>query len=180
MLGADAIVQGTITNTIVGPQGGHFILSIESVIAGPISTSEVEVEKFQDWTCAQRWAPYARGQRVLLFLGKSQKGGWYILSAGGEGEMPIVDRHVFTSYSELALHPPSKHAVHGGTHYGSQIELATLLNALAAARSCFSAKQSNDEYRRVESVRLVCDAKAKSAAEKSPLTAKLFTALARD
>jgi hypothetical protein len=179
VLGAEAIVEGTITNTIVGPQGGHFILEVASVLAGPVATPEIEVVKFSNWTCAQRWAPYARGQRVLLFLAKGKTAAWHILSAGGEGEMPIVGGKIITHYSELALTKPVKHAVHGGSLYGHEVPAPELFAAVRAARSCFTAKVSSDGWR-VESVRLECSGEAKTAADRAPLTAKLFSALAKN
>lgn len=99
---ADLIVVGEI----VGVDGTeNFQLRISEVLHGDAKAcgakdEHLTVRQFQNWTCASRWTDYAPGQHVALFLVREKErlageedgeGGFRnrILSAGGEGEMPI-------------------------------------------------------------------------------------------
>ena len=91
---ADLVVVGRIAEV----DAKTFRLDVEDLLAGETGQwpgERLEVVRFQDWPCAQRWTPYATGQRVLLFLQRheDEQGhrSWRILSGGGEGEMPVYD-----------------------------------------------------------------------------------------
>lgn len=74
-----------------------FLLEVESVVAGATSAKEIEVRCFEDWTCAARWAPYAIGQREILFLREPPVNSTVctIIGSGDEGEMPLEGDTVF-------------------------------------------------------------------------------------
>lgn len=92
--GAELIVAGEITE--LGDE--TYLLKIERFLAGTWREPAVEVTRYRDWVCSHRWAPYAKGQRIVAFLDKddpaSQKSGRPIFqtwSAGCEGEFPVVE-----------------------------------------------------------------------------------------
>lgn len=94
-LGADAIVVGRI----VALDEDNFEVAITRRIAGVTLPARVKLGRFEDWTCGQRWAPYALGQELLLFLERSSDGK-RLDAIGGtcEGEMPILDGRVGCPY----------------------------------------------------------------------------------
>ncbi len=53
----------------------------------------IKVKRFKNWTCASRYANYKVGQKVILFL-QNEKKHFSIMSAGGEGEIPIINDSV--------------------------------------------------------------------------------------
>ena len=55
------------------------------------------VQKFHDWTCAWRWAPYKTGQRVLAFI-KKQDGKLELIGAGAESESHVVGDDVYCPF----------------------------------------------------------------------------------
>jgi hypothetical protein len=63
-------------------------LRVESALAGAGAEAGrvLSVTRFSDWTCAARPRPYAEGERVLVFLEKSD-GAWASMGAGCEGEV---------------------------------------------------------------------------------------------
>ncbi len=92
VMSADLIVHGEI----VVLTKETFTLEIETLVAGELTAKQteskrIEVRRFHDWTCASRWLAYSPGQEVVLFLAKPTKDSPFfrILSAGGEGEMPV-------------------------------------------------------------------------------------------
>ena len=179
VLASDAIVVGEIV--ALGPD--TFTLEVDEVVAGNVASRRIEVQRFEDWTCAARWAAYAIGQRALLFL-NADGARWQIRSAGGEGEMPLVgDRvHVPSYYDALAPSGGNAYgrlSVHGGTFGGFTRDRAELVAALRAARASFAADVSADRYRRVERVRRTRDASRVGAARASEVAQRLFDALER-
>ncbi len=81
---ADKIVHGTIVR-----EEGPFIY----IHASPGKGATVKVEKYISRPGAQRWDIYRPGQKVVLFLRKSQHA-YRIMSEGGEGELPIINDSV--------------------------------------------------------------------------------------
>ena len=90
------IVRGTIKE--VG--ASNITITLQALLKGKLTDSSLVIEKFRDWTCAQRFAPYARGQEVVFFLSE-QDGNYKILGAGDEGEIPIVKNQAY--YRQLYL-----------------------------------------------------------------------------
>lgn len=122
-----------------------FTLEIETVHAGELREGEttMEVFRFQDWTCAARWTEYAVGQRVVVFVNRA-KGQWRLRSAGGEGEMPIVqeknekgeleDRILVRGRETQSLGKAARHAVHGTTLYAVKVTPTELQKAIDKLR----------------------------------------------
>jgi len=88
---SDLIVKGTVAEL----KGDFFAFEVEHVLRGSLADAnrQVLVARFKDWTCATRWASYAPGQVLILFLRKlrtSEPILWQIIGSGGEGEV-VVD-----------------------------------------------------------------------------------------
>jgi hypothetical protein len=90
---AECIAYGTIQFT----DDEFFTLEIENLVYGSMNEKQITVKRFVDFSCASRWAPYAPGQKVFLFLKKNTLNQWTILSDGGEGELPVEDDKIYIS-----------------------------------------------------------------------------------
>lgn len=126
-----SIVAGRITR--VDEQTFEF--SIESVVAGERPPSPMRVLRFEDWMCAQRWTPYEKEQRLLLFLVRGERGLWRALGAGNEGEMPLVDQQVLLRGYEIPGHPSEALTVSQGAAHSSRVPLSDLGKAMELFRS---------------------------------------------
>jgi hypothetical protein len=82
---ADLLAAGTITEL----NDDELVLRLEHVGFGEVAGDSIRIERFVDWTCARRYAPYEVGQRCVYFLARGSSDAYRILSDGGEGEMPI-------------------------------------------------------------------------------------------
>ena len=91
-LTADKIVYGEITEL----HENDYTLKIISNATNDSGT--IKIQRFKDWTCAARWTPYAKGQKVVVFLEKRENV-YHIMSGGGEGEMEVMNENVnFKNY----------------------------------------------------------------------------------
>ncbi len=97
ILKADIAVYGEIESI----HGKTFTLKVEGECFGDYFGSTIEVNKFQNWTCAQRFLAYKKKQRVFLLLVKSDEK-WRILSGGGEGEMLLNEDQIYVRSSSYA------------------------------------------------------------------------------
>lgn len=129
--GADVVVSGEIVS--VGD--GTLTVRVEERIAGPEPGEHLTVRQFRDWTCAQRWLPYAPGQSVVLLLVEDADG-LRILSGGGEGELRIEGETVWV---RPGLDGVARAEMPTGHGYGSPVPLADLLDAAATLRECAEA-----------------------------------------
>jgi hypothetical protein len=87
---SELIVKGVVAEL----RGESFTFEVQRVVRGslPGQGTTVVVARFKDWVCATRWAPYAPGQHLILFLERlrsSEPALWRIMGAGGEGEVVI-------------------------------------------------------------------------------------------
>ncbi len=100
------IVSGEITKL----SKSEFAFKIDKVLHGKLKSKTIQVIQFKNWTCAQRWAPYQVGQKLLLCLNPSSKssGSFKIRSGGAEGEMPTLKNFVY---------------IHGPSHLPQKFEL---------------------------------------------------------
>jgi hypothetical protein len=83
---SDIILEGEI----ISQDSLTFTLEILSWIKGDSISKNITVEKFEDWTCANRIAKYEVGQKEIVFLLqhiKTKK--WITMGAGNEGELLI-------------------------------------------------------------------------------------------
>ncbi len=100
---------------IVRVREATFDVKVSAVLFGKYEAKILTIQRFRNWTCARRWAPYATGQQVLVCLQRKTDGAgkivYRIRSGGGEGEMPIVKGQVF---SRGLGRMSQAYTVHGG------------------------------------------------------------------
>lgn len=110
---ADLIVVGEITAV-----SAHSVLfRIDEQVFGSSADSVITVERWKEWTCDRRFAPYAEGQRLLLLLAKDKDR--YTPINASTGELPVQQDSV-PVYRE-----------------GERFALSELTSAMRDVRSCF-------------------------------------------
>jgi hypothetical protein len=144
ILMADLGLYGTIESQTEK----QFVVKIESVVLSEFGKTEITINKFSDWTCAQRWEEYKKGQRVFLFLRKD-KSSWQALSGGNEGECPIINEDVYlrgTSMNRSEYKNGIGFHNLGGrkSYFGSKINFKVFLNGISAIRRCYSYSGGNN------------------------------------
>lgn len=152
---SDLIVVGTIVK--VSPK--TFTLRVEEVLAGSDRSEEIEVIRFEDWTCSVRWKPYEVGQREVAFLYKLEEeeahrtGATYgTMSGGDEGEWEILGREI----SVQGFQVPGGRDFYQGEHPGQWLQLNLVLDAIRRFRRCFSVVEGANEWE--SKARLNCSA----------------------
>jgi len=126
---ADVSVVGTITSV----EELDFAVRVDISVFGDVQTGDtIRVERFQDWPCAWRWAPYQVDQQVLLFLARGKEDGPFrILGAGDEGELRVEGDQVEPNF---LLGPP---LVNGLTPSNLTLPLIPFCNAIADCRASY-------------------------------------------
>ena len=136
---ADVIVAGEITE--LGRK--TFTLSVhhQAYPPGP-ELESISVAYFVDWMCAWRWTPYRKGQHVIVFgqAGDASEGpGYRILSGGGEGEMPIVNRESPQVVVRAGVPPACVTGEHSIRGHAATVRLGEMIRVSQAFRRCFRA-----------------------------------------
>ncbi len=121
---SDLVLHGAILSL----QADTFELKVAEVFAGQYKPQTITVRRFHDWTCASRWAPYAKDQKVLLCLKKITEPStgvvsYRIRSAGGEGEMPILAKEVFIHAPHSLKVQNQNYSVYKGTIRACRVPL---------------------------------------------------------
>ncbi len=146
-LTADKIINAQIIKL---DKSFFYVISVDN---SSIKPEIVKVKRYIDWACSSRWDSYKVGQRVFLFL-KKEKNYYYIMSAGGEGEIPIISDSVSIPFDCLAY--PDTWEVSGGIRRdsvdkyrckfgrkvfnGLQVSLQELISSVARLHSFFEIK----------------------------------------
>jgi hypothetical protein len=125
-----AVAERVVVGEIVAVQEDTYELAVERTLVG-VHVERLRLRRFDDWTCAGRWAPYREGQRMLVFAR-----GERALGAGNEGEMPLVGAGALVPYS-VRGHRFVERPVDGGELHASWVPLAGVAGALSAFRSSF-------------------------------------------
>jgi hypothetical protein len=125
---ADLIVHGEITAS----QGNSLDAKILQVIKGTSVSAPIRIDKFEDWTCANRFASYQVGQQEVFFLKRNQATGRYtVLGAGDEGEMPMMKSKVYYKQQYLTVDKsPTLFKVYGGALSGYAYDKSELIAAI--------------------------------------------------
>jgi len=83
---SDMILEGQI----ISQDSLTFTLKITDLIKGDSISKNITIEKFEDWTCANRITKYEIGQKEIVFLLQHKKTKkWLTIGAGNEGELLI-------------------------------------------------------------------------------------------
>jgi hypothetical protein len=130
---ADLVALGTVAGTTERT----FSFEIDRTIRGRPGApraekgERVEVKKFRNWTCAQRWKEYSTGQRAVLFMAL-RSGEWSVLGAGNEGEMPVQGDWVFVDVNVAQAF--DSWTVYGASYSGGRFPLREVVEALETRR----------------------------------------------
>lgn len=127
---ADAIVVGTITRV----SASRFTLKIGEVLAGDVAARKIDVPFFPAPEDSPRWAPYRRGQEVVLFLGRDRNG-FRILGRLGEGEIPLDAHYAYFHGRYINTLKPDYYQVDGHRVYLQRLDRAKTLDAIRTYRS---------------------------------------------
>ncbi|MFD2717564.1 hypothetical protein ACFST9_02485 [Hymenobacter monticola] len=126
--GSDLIIYGEI----IGVQKEGIIVNAIEIVKGIAPKGGMIIERFENWTCASRFAPYKTGQKEFFFL-KKRRGiaKYFALGAANEGEMPVVSHKVYYKYQYLSIDKnPQLFAVYGGAVRGYVYDKTEFINAL--------------------------------------------------
>lgn len=191
-LQADLVVEGTIAAVGARPEGAPeetvptFTLRVDEVVAGTCEARTLVVEQFEDWMCAQRWAPYRAGQRGVFHMryrrdarGKVvDDAPLSVMGAGNEGECPILDgvafREAFMSSETIAAKRKSV-LIDGHDVHGVPVRCEELRAAVRGLRACYRWDTTPEEDRRhfaPAGLRQVCSGEELAAFEQSSPTAR--------
>jgi hypothetical protein len=99
---SDLIIEGEI----VSLDSLTFTLKVSDCIKGDSTTTLIQVQKFEDWTCANRITKYEKGQKEIVFLiqnRKTQK--LRLMGAADEGELLIQNDSI--TYEDIYWNPGS-------------------------------------------------------------------------
>jgi hypothetical protein len=185
ILGSDKIVYGEIVEL----DSLTYTLKIEQNLTG--TENYIQIQRFYNWSCAWRWTEYQVGQKLFLFLANFQ-GTYRTISAGNEGELPIVADTVYihgrslNSFNEylpdstirkaslnLGLILSQHYDVYGDKYYGHKMQLTEFIEMVQLIRNCYTA-----EYQRIgllKNVSIHCAEKEISIAEESSQILKWMT-----
>jgi hypothetical protein len=147
-----ATTERVVAGTIVALQDKTFDLAIERDLFGS-GAPTLHLQRFFDWTCAGRWADYAVGQQVVLFLLGDRA-----MGAGDEGDWPMVDGRVLAPYRIHDRESSTK--IFDGREFGTLLTLNELAPALTGFRACFRALHESVDGRDETRLEYLLDAAA--------------------
>jgi hypothetical protein len=169
---SDLVVVGTIRTL----SKTHLVLDVKQLVAGRHQGKAVRIKRFMNWMCAQRFAPYAVGQRVAVMANRDPKGGYRIRSAGGEGELPVLGKDVIWRASYSSGVKIGLHKVWGGRTTGARIPLTRFVALVKGLRRCFVFQPPRGKpWRRPLGAKQVCSAAALTRLASSHPAAKALT-----
>lgn len=87
---------------IIAVGANTFTLKPVQIFKGKAS-STIVVDRFRDWTCASRFAPYAVNQQAFYFLKKNKSNHFYTLGAANEGEIPLYKSAIYYQNAYLKI-----------------------------------------------------------------------------
>lgn len=139
---ADAIIIGSISKI----DDTTFTLEVKDTLAGKPEGGLLEIAKFVAPVENPRWADYAKGQRLAVFLVKGshlplrlkyQLSDWKILGWLGEGEIALEGSYAYFHRRFITTLQPDYYSFHGQTSYLQRIKRDTLVDAIRGYRACF-------------------------------------------
>lgn len=133
---ADAIVIGAITGT----HDSGFDIRVERRLRGDVATgAAIKVEKSTFEATDPRWAPYATGQTLVLFLErpKAQRSRWRVLGLSGEGELPSDGKFVYLTGHFVKGLAVERYSTMGGLVASQRIAKADFIDAIDGLFACF-------------------------------------------
>lgn len=159
---ADLVVHGKVSQAQQGLP--KITLSIVEVIAGEYSSASIDITKFINNKMGKRWAKYAEGEEVVLFLKKAEDK-WELMGDAGEGEKLVMGKDIYLDgrggslWNKFTYHT----LVPSGQIYAEKSDLAEFKLAVKTYRSCFEiyyleeTVKGFDTPQQVPHVKQLCD-----------------------
>ena len=162
ILKADKIVFGEIESM----DTTSFRLKIEKNLTG--EDTELTIQKFEDWACANRWADYKVGQKLFLFL-RVYNNELLAMGGGNEGELPVIEDSIFLHGLSLKIPPPpgseineadvyfgfERHKVYGQYFNGCKVDFEGFIKSVRRIRKCF--KIEYGKYNSISNAKILCN-----------------------
>ncbi|MEO6064388.1 MAG: hypothetical protein ABIP49_01225 [Lysobacterales bacterium] len=167
-ISADAIVIGKIIAT----QRDGFEIRLLEKVHGDATGAVIQVENSAFENTDPRWAPYATGQTLVLFLRRphTKHARWRVLGMSGEGELPTDAAFTYLTGHFVEGLPVERYRTMGASITSQRIARADLIDAIRGLFECFTAHGKAVPVQ-------VCDRAALSRyAARSPLHAQLARA----
>ncbi len=146
LLLAESIVAGTILKV----HRKHIVFAVQETFLGPTTSRDtIKIQKFRNWTCASRWAPYHQGQTLVMVTRKDSESGMLkAIGSGNEGELPWVGAKVYARHLDHfnVANADVEHRIFGRDFYGTEVPEADLFAALRGYRSHFERKPTKYEH----------------------------------
>lgn len=132
---ADLIVSGTIASVEESTYEFRTDEILKGSASGNIRVTQFVPSRFD----GPRAAPYATGQRFLLFLETQPEGAehWKIMGLGGEGEMPLEDGYVYFHGRRLEDLALGEFRVHGTHRRIQRVSVEDFRDAVRGYLRCF-------------------------------------------
>jgi len=153
---SDHISIGTIETV----NDATFEFRSSKVFKGTPALTVITVKRYSDWPDGRRWADYATGQNVFLFLETSAdtpEDVWKIRGLGGEGEMPVFDGKVYPHGVNLKGFERQVHKIGGGRINGYRFDIDTFEVAMTGYLRCFGSEQDQSSACTKEELALYCE-----------------------
>ncbi|HYR30118.1 MAG TPA: hypothetical protein VEU30_16755 [Thermoanaerobaculia bacterium] len=128
---ADVVAVGTIEKV----SASTFTLAVDDVLIGKTDAKRIEIEKFAASAESPRWAPYARGQSVIVFLAHQRCGPFRILGRLGEGEIPLDAKFAYFHGRYVDVLQPDWYEVDGRRVYLQRFDRAMTMDAIRGFRN---------------------------------------------
>jgi len=155
MVGASDLV---IHGSIVAVNEHTFVLEIKETLVGHHNDSQIEINRFQDWTCSSRWKPYETNQEVIAFIrslpepqANSYKSRYALQSAGSEGEFPVIDGNVYYHGYPIA----GIDSTNGKPLWGHTVPIDVMKSAIRDYKLLFVLEYDRDKWNQVTAINIV-------------------------
>lgn len=139
-----------VIGEVIAVEDGFVTIGVGEVLLGDAGSELRMAEFVPSKFDPPRAAPYARGQRFVLFLTRESGAAesWRVRGLGGEGEMPVEDGYVYFHGRVVQGLPKGTYRVHGAERDIQRFDLDAFGDAVRGYTACFAWKQ--DERRRWE------------------------------
>jgi hypothetical protein len=154
---SDLVASGRISEV----REQSLLVQVDEILAGATTEGALEVAQPKRWPDEPRWAPYAPGQRVVLFLREALPNAatddpkWSFEGPSGRGELPIDGKYVYLPERYEGLGEAESVRVHGAAVEFQKIELAHFISAVSEYSECFTWERGDQGS--APKVKQICD-----------------------
>jgi len=133
---ADAIVIGRIASA---HRDGLDIRVLQQLHGDAAAGAVIKVENSVFEDTDPRWAPYAAGQTLVLFLKRpeAKRSRWRVLGISGEGELPVDEKFVYLTGHYVEGLTVERYLTMGAKVTSQRIAKADFVDAIEGLFACF-------------------------------------------